>query len=474
MERNMVTRSAVATLILASACAAQAESTYLGLYLSGTKIGYASYIDRPDTYHGKAATRSDSHMLIEAGLEGTPLEMVTDSTTWTNQAGRPLRMKFYVSSGGRKQTVDAAFGEKSVGIDVDNNGSKSHRSLPIPNGAIVDDPLTLMLHDSPKPGAKITVWVLEPMTVSFQKSEVKIVGPSTAVVHGKTVPATLVEMTDQGTITRVFMDPKGDLLRVDGPLGIEMFPESKEVALTKPGKYSPAVDLANTTSLKTDKPIEDPSDLTELKIRIDGKDLSGIPSDAGQTVTKDGSGWVIDIDPVRLSSSVNMPLAGDRADSPKWSQPSLDIPSDSPKFRKLAAKLVAGQADVKAAALAIKQYVYNLMQPNAGIGVLRDAGEILDTKEGVCRDYAILTTTLLRAAGIPSRLVAGLVDWDGAFYYHAWSEAWDGKRWLGIDSTTSDQQLSAGHVKLAEGNVEDAFAFTFLEKARIEVLNTRH
>ena len=470
----MGTKPAVAIFVLAVAAAAQADSTYLGLYMSGNKIGYASYVDRADTYQGKAATRSDSHTLIEAGLEGTPLRMTTDSTTWTTQTGRPLRMKFYIASGGRKQTLDACFGEKTVEIDVDNGGDKTHKSLPIPSGAIVDDPLSMMLHEGPKPGMKMTVWVLDPMTASFQKDDVRIIGPSSTVVRGKSVSATLVEMTDQGTKMKVFMDPKGDLVRVEGPLGIEMLPETKEVALTKPGKYTPAVDLANTTSLQTDKPIQDPSGLTELKIRIDGKDLSAIPSDSSQSVTKDGSDWVIDIHPVRLNSSAGMPIAGDKADSPKWTQPSLDIPSGSAKFQKLAAKLLAGQKDVKPAALAIKQYVYNIMQPNAGIGVLRDAGEILATKEGVCRDYAILTTTLLRAAGIPARVVAGLVNWDGSFYYHAWSEAWDGKQWLGIDSTTSDLQLSAGHLKLAEGNVEDAFAFTFLEKARIEVLDTRH
>ena len=121
----------------------------------------------------------------------------------------------------------------------------------------------------------------------------------------------------------------------------------------------------------------------------------------------------------------------------------------------------------------MQDWVYAGMTPNAGIGVLRDAGEVLRTKEGVCRDYAVLTAAVLRAAGVPTRLASGLVSWDGTFYYHAWCEVWDGANWVGVDSTTPDHQLAANHVKLADGSVESAFAFTFLDRAKVEVLGTR-
>jgi hypothetical protein len=464
----------IALAALAAVSTAQADSTYLGMYIGGTKIGYASYSDKPDTFQGQSATRSDSHTVIDAGLMGTALKLVTDSTTWTNPSGRPLKMNFTIESGGRTQKVDAMFGTKSVVVNVDNNGAKSHNTLAIPAGSIVDDPITLMLHDHVSQGQKRSFWVLDPMTVSFLKNDVKFDGPSSTIVGGKKVSANLIEVIDPRTTMRVFVTAKGDLVRVEGPMGIEMLPESKALALGKPDKYSPTVDLALNTSLKTDKPIEDPSHLTELKIRITGKDLSQIPSDASQTVQKDGESWIIDVHPLKLEASKGESIVDSATDAAKWMKPSLDIPSNSPRFRELAKKIISLKKDVRGASLAIKQYVYSTMQPNAGIGVLRDASEILATKEGVCRDYAILTTTLLRAAGIPSRVVAGLVNWDGTFYYHAWSEAWDGHRWIGIDSTTDDQQLSAGHVKLADGNVEDAFTFAFLEKSRIEVLDARH
>jgi hypothetical protein len=44
---------------------------------------------------------------------------------------------------------------------------------------------------------------------------------------------------------------------------------------------------------------------------------------------------------------------------------------------------------------------------------------------------------------------------------------------LGMDSTTAEPQISASHVKLSDGNVEEAFTFTFLDRVKIEVMEAR-
>ncbi|MEJ5171845.1 MAG: transglutaminase-like domain-containing protein, partial [Fimbriimonadales bacterium] len=138
----------------------------------------------------------------------------------------------------------------------------------------------------------------------------------------------------------------------------------------------------------------------------------------------------------------------------------------------LAKKIVGAETNAARAAAKIQDWVYRELQPNAGIGVLRDAREVLKTKEGVCRDYAILTAALLRAAGVPARLASGLIYDDGAFYYHAWAEAWTGRDWVGVDSTRSRRGLSPLYIKTAQGNVEEAYNFPFLGNAKLKVLET--
>lgn len=470
-------RALLSLCFLGAALVAPAETTYLGLYLQGNKIGYASYDSANAKLDGRTVQRTDSRTVMNAGLLGAALSMKVDSSTWVSPKGQPLRMTFRMASGGRSQNLDARFGGKKVEVDVISGadaGKKqhTHSSLPIPTGAaVVDDPLTLVVNNKMAVGSTRSFYVLDPMTVSFIKNDVKLLGKKPIQVDGKTVQAMEVEIVDPRADMQVYLNDKGDLLKVESPMGIEMRPVSREVALGASAPATVPVDLADASRIKPDRPIEDPQALTDLKIRVRGRDLSGLRSDAHETLRKEGGAWVVDIHPTQASGHAT--IAEATAQKPEWIKASLDIPASSPRFQKLARQIVGGHKDVRTAAEAVRRYVYDTMHPNAGIGVLRDANEVLDSKEGVCRDYAILTTTLLRAAKIPARLASGLIYAEGAFYYHAWAEYWDGSNWVGADSTLPQSRLSAAHFKLGDGNVDKAFAFTFLENANIDVLGAQ-
>lgn len=453
---------------------ANAESTtYLAMYLQGSKIGYSSYESRPDHMVGKPVTRGESHTRMDMTLLGSAVTLQADSTIWTNPSGTPIRIDFVMESGGRKQSIRADFNTKSVLIALDNNGTRSTRKLPLPPGPVVDDALTPMVN-SGKANEVRQYFVLDPTTVTFEKNVVKSIGKATADVRGRKIEANLYEVTDPHGTTKVFFGAKGEIIKVESLLGMELLPVGKSIALSRPGGYSPTVDLAVSSSLTTDRPIENPSTLSRLKLKIEGHDCSATPSDETQTVVKQGDAWVVDVHPVALEMVGASTIQKSAYEHPEWVAASLDMPSDQPRFKTLAKQIIGSETDPKKASLLIKAWVFRTMRPNAGIGVIRDATEVLSTKEGVCRDYAILTTTLLRAAGIPARLASGIVNWEGTFYYHAWSEAWADGHWIGIDSTTADVQLAANHLKLGDGNVESAYSLSFLEKAKLSVLEVAH
>lgn len=451
------------------------QDTYLGLYLQGSKLGYSAYSVADETLNGKPVKRNDSKTVLNAGLLGAAMQMQIDSVSWSDAAGRPIKMKFVTTSAGRTQTLQARFEAKTIYLDIDNNGTKSKKTLAIPAGAsIVDDPMTPILGGMAV-GTKKAFYILDPTTATLIKNTIVLRGPSQVVVKGKTVKATKVEVQDPRANTTIYVTSKGDLIKAEGPMGIEMIPETMEEAMgpdANKGNGKPT-DLAEVTKIRPDKPIADPANLGRLKIRLTGKDLTNIPSDAHQTAVGNGTNWVLTIHPPKLTDSNGLTVAEARAGQPNWVKPSMLVSSGNPEFIALAKQIVGNETNAKKAALKIKSYVQRTMRGNAGIGVLRDANEIIKTKEGVCRDYAILTATLMRAAGIPAKLASGLVNWDGSFYYHAWVEIWDGKRWLGMDSTTPDEQISAAHVKLSDGNVEEAFTFTFLDRVKVAVLEAR-
>lgn len=87
--------------------------------------------------------------------------------------------------------------------------------------------------------------------------------------------------------------------------------------------------------------------------------------------------------------------------------------------------------------------------------------EVLESRMGVCQDYAHVMISALRGLGLPARYVSGYVRTRpppggvarrGADQSHAWVEAWLGPEhgWIGLDPT-NDVVVQDEHVVLAWG-----------------------
>jgi hypothetical protein len=457
-------------LLALAPTAVLASPEYLGVYLKGQRIGYASYtgVDEPG-----GGRRNVSTLVLRTRMLGSDLDMRSTTTTWLSAKGEPRRMRFVTESGGRSQIVDAKFQDGRIIASVLNNGERSSRTLIPPTGAkVLDDGTGYLLTGGAQVGKSVTFYVLDPTTVTLVKNEAVFDGEVRVLVRGTEAKAQAITVRDPRANSRVFMSAKGDTLKVEGPFGMEMYPESKEIATDLSGQSQG--DLAFLTSLRPQPAIERPLETTRLVLEATGADLSRLPSDAHQTVTRQGDAWRIEVHPPRLADDEAVSIAEAKADQPQWVRPSLHVPADDPAFVALARRVIGGETNVLRAARRVKDHVASLMRPNAGIGVLRDAREVLKTREGVCRDYAILSAAILRAGGIPTRIVTGLVGEGEDLFYHAWVEVWAGKTWLGVDPTRLQTNVSATHVKLSQGNVEEAVVFFLLTEVKLKVIDVKY
>ncbi len=435
---------------------------FLGLYAGGRRIGYARYASAADTYGGAPAVRQDSLTRMTIALQGAPLQLDVDSTTYTVQ-GKVRFMRFVQRSGGRTSECTADFRDGRVFVELTSDGKGTRSTLPMPDGPVADDPVSLLMAN-PGLGAK-PFYVLDPTTGTFVRNVARARGRSKVTVGAVTAEALRVDVEDPRMTTTLYVSAKGDLLKATTPIGIDMAPLSEREALA-PVESGPALDLASATSLVPDRAIADAPGLTRLRLKITGVSLASVPSGGHQSARAVPGGWIVDVKPPMGDEGARIGGGG----KGEFTRASAYLPSDDPAMIAEARRLVGGETRTLPAAQRIRRAVYGLMKPNAGIGVLRDAREVFRTKEGVCRDYAVLTATLLRAAGIPTRLATGLVTWDGTFYYHAWCEVWDGRGWIGVDAAAPSDRISAGHVKLSEGNVDRAFVFPMLGRAKVQVL----
>jgi transglutaminase-like putative cysteine protease len=125
--------------------------------------------------------------------------------------------------------------------------------------------------------------------------------------------------------------------------------------------------------------------------------------------------------------------------------------TDNPRTRELAATLRESAPNDKTlvrTALRVfreEPYVYTL-QPARLLGENRVDQFLFDTRQGFCEHYASAFVVLMRAAGVPARVVAGYQGGEvnpvnrtvivHQFDAHAWAEVWlPGEGWVRVDPT---------------------------------------
>jgi len=139
----------------------------------------------------------------------------------------------------------------------------------------------------------------------------------------------------------------------------------------------------------------------------------------------------------------------------------------APKTQTQAGILAAAYTDPLKKVEAIYHFVVtNLtydreLAANVQSGYLPDLDKILESKTGICFDYAALMTGMLRAQGVPTKLVVGYAG----EVYHAWISVWsehtgwvdgaiyfDGVKWNRMDPTFASSGQSSPDILDYIGN----------------------
>jgi len=117
----------------------------------------------------------------------------------------------------------------------------------------------------------------------------------------------------------------------------------------------------------------------------------------------------------------------------------------------------------------VSVFVYNhISDKKIGIPFL-PAALILDGKAGDCTEHSVLTISILRTLGIPSRAVMGLIlteNFSGkknVFVYHMWVEAYQNGKWVLVDSTRPYDIHPNRYIALAYHNLMTATPLEYLQ-----------
>jgi transglutaminase-like putative cysteine protease len=161
------------------------------------------------------------------------------------------------------------------------------------------------------------------------------------------------------------------------------------------------------------------------------------------------------------------PAGGGDAARPEDLAPNPFVQSDDPRIAEVAGRIAplsagSGPAERWQAAKALERWVYDHVAEKNLHTAFASAAEVFEERAGDCTEHAVLLAALTRAAGVPSRLVAGLLYSRGSFVGHMWTEVYCGDGWYPLDAVqglggVGPDHVALAHASLADGSISDLF-----------------
>jgi hypothetical protein len=459
IERNYIRPSSVIALDAVTQEGVNASDEWFGIYQQGKKIGYAHTRVMPET--------ETYHLSEESELDILALGSVQRVRTVINSyATRNFLLKYFdftMESGATTLKVKGAVIGKKLVLDIVTGGQTRTERIPLADPPYLSPnikPAILLM--GLEPGRKYRFSLFNPATMSTEEAAIAVESKERIKIGDKEQVVYKLRESFQGMETLSWITQDGETLKEESALGYVLLKESMNEA-KKRDKGGPVVDIINLTMIPSDH-IKDPAQTIYLKARLSGVTLQGFQLDGGRQTLKEE---IIEIDAQDRSTAYALPCA-DR-EMREYLQPNALIQSDDKRIIDRSSSILSGEKNAREAARKLNAWVYAALAKKPVVSI-PSALEVLDRREGDCNEHTALFTALARAAGIPTRMAAGIVYMENGFYYHAWPEIWLGG-WMPADPTLNQFPADATHIRFMTGNLDrQSEILRLVGKLKVEVL----
>jgi hypothetical protein len=432
---------------------------WFGIYQQDRKIGYV---------HMRVTLEGDAyHLVEESEMDILALERVQRIRTVTNSyASKNFLLKYFdfsLRSDLSSMDIKGAVVGKQLVLDIITAGETRNQKI------IIKEPLYLSPNLKPalvlmglEPGKRYRFPLFNPATMSTEDAFVTVEGKETIKVGDAEQTVYKLKESFQGMEAFSWITQQGETIKEESPLGYSLLKETRIEAL-KRDKRGPAVDIISLVKI-TSSVIANSGDVKMMRVRLSGAPLTGFELDGGRQSWKDG---VLSVRSAAGAASYTIPYAG--KDHAADLQATMLVQSDDRAIHEQAAKIVGREQDASEATKKLNTWVYETIDKQAVVSI-PSAVEVLQQKVGDCNEHTTLYAALARAAGIPTRMAAGIVYMKNGFYYHAWPEVWLGE-WTAIDPTFGQFPADATHIRFITGDLaKQAEILKLVGKLKVEVL----
>lgn len=415
------------------------------------KIGHAerTVIETPDTIE-IVNTRLLSGKDNEGRYRASKTKVIESKTP----SGDTKRLTLLTGSGRRLSSTIVELEGSSANIKRKTKYGEQSYSLSLPENIRFDFGESLLK----------TIIEKDRSSLEFDNFNIISLRPERVIIEAVTSPE-----TQTSTLVRKSYD--GDALR--SVAFLELGDKGQLLKVSQPTFNAPIVrKLSDERSAKRKSRSQKPRDIIALKApyKISQKALAGkiryifsykygiefnIPETSEQRVLKKGNFVALDI----CDACGNMAPLSDKQKS-AFLAPSPWIQSDDPKILKTAKSVAKKSLSEHETMIMLGKRARRRLK-TVNFSGHYSASEAWKRRAGDCTEDAVTLAALGRAAGIPTRIVSGLVysraryhGVSNVFVTHSWTQAWYEGKWHNHDISMGG--FDAGHIVLAKGEGDPA------------------
>jgi hypothetical protein len=444
------------------------ETEYFALFMEGKKVGYA--IQSRDIEGDEVTTSVD--LKITLSRAGVSVSVQTSAKTFETVEGKPLGFELEQALGMMTTKTTATIDEQGK---VKVKTGQQEMEFDWPEGALMSEGMRLqLLEQGLAEGTTYSVKLFDPSMMQTVNVEVKVGSKQNIDLLGRVVALTEVQstMSSEQIGAMVSTEYYDDELRLQKSIMPVMGMTIEQVACTKEfalGEID-VFEVVDRMFMTSPEPLGDVGSARSITYHLspsaEAADLK-IPSGDNQKVQRLSNGKIIlTVEPVIAPKGVSFPYKGNDPEVLEALKPSRYVESDQQIVVDLAKQAVGRTRDAAEAARKIEAFVADYVSDKSLSVGYASAAEVAESKQGDCSEHAVLTAALCRAVGIPAQVVTGLAyveEWrtvQNGFGGHAWTRAYIGDKWIGLDAAFKGAGLGgydAGHITLAagSGNPED-------------------
>ena len=462
-----------------SAMELKPEENYYNLSMMGQKIGWMSEQFYRGKFEGQDAYIIKLQFVQELLNDGKALRMSNiDTTYFSTKAPYGLLASSSISEqeAFRSSTwirqVEAG-SEEFVAV-IKGGGAEREKELGkldfnLGDGYAVD----VWCRSEPETGDKIRVLELDMTELAVRPAlnTIKRVFPAQGdgavdvLGHAAKYELEYVDMVSEVKV--VFLtDAIGDVLKgaINGVIDVVLTTEEDAK------KLKAGIDLFDSSLIKIDQALGDPTAIREMVIEISGEGAKVISDSAFQKkeVQQDGTAIL----KIGREHGVKMEVT-DEARAEALKETTI-YPTKDPEVMKLVERAMGKATRPKARIKRLVDFVDRFIIDDYANEPL-SVNDIIETRRGDCSEHAQLFVTMARAAGIPAREISGFIYGEGAdfsFGGHAWCEVEVDGYWHPVDPTWGETVINATHVRVSGDKLSSDEMGLFFGKLKFRVLST--